>query len=66
LKGEEIPIQSRILSIVDAYDAMTSERPYHKPMTHEEAIQELVDNAGTQFDPDLVQLVIKERIFEVD
>jgi HD-GYP domain-containing protein (c-di-GMP phosphodiesterase class II) len=45
---------------------MTSERPYHKPMTHEEAIQELVDNAGTQFDPDLVQLVIKERIFEVD
>ncbi len=65
LKGEEIPMQSRILSIVDAYDAMTSERPYHKPMTHEDAIQELVDNAGKQFDPDLIQLVIKERIFEV-
>ena len=64
LKGKEIPIQSRILSIVDAYDAMTSERPYHKPMTHEDAMQELVDNAGTQFDPDLIQLVIKERIFE--
>lgn len=65
LKGEEIPMQSRILSIVDAYDAMTSERPYHKPITHEDAIQELVDNAGKQFDPDLIQLVIKERIFEV-
>jgi HD-GYP domain-containing protein (c-di-GMP phosphodiesterase class II) len=64
LKGKEIPIQSRILSIVDAYDAMTSERPYHKPMTHEDAMQELVDNAGTQFDPDLIQLVIKERIFD--
>lgn len=64
LKGKEIPIQSRILSIVDSYDAMTSERPYHKPMTHEAAIQELIDNAGKQFDPDLVQLVIKEKIFE--
>ncbi len=66
LKGEEIPIQSRILSIVDSYDAMTSERPYKKAMTHEAAIQELVINAGKQFDPDLVQLVIKEKIFELD
>lgn len=65
LKGEEIPIQSRILSIVDAYDAMTSDRPYHKAMTHEDSVQELVENAGTQFDPDLVELFIKERIFEV-
>lgn len=64
LKGEEIPIQSRILSIVDSYDAMTSERPYKKAMTHEEAIQELMINSGKQFDPDLVQLVIEEKIFE--
>jgi HD-GYP domain-containing protein (c-di-GMP phosphodiesterase class II) len=66
LKGEEIPIQSRILSIVDAYDAMTSERPYHSPMTHEDALQELIKNAGKQFDPELIQLVIKERILEFD
>ncbi len=66
LKGEEIPIQSRILSIVDSYDAMTSERPYHRPMTHEEAMQELIENAGKQFDPDLIQLVIKEKILEFD
>ena len=64
LKGEEIPIQSRILSIVDSYDAMTSERPYKKAMTHEEAIQELMINSGKQFDPGLVQLVIEEKIFE--
>ncbi len=66
LKGKEIPIQSRILSIVDSYDAMTSERPYHRPMTHKEAMKELVDNAGKQFDPELIQLVIKERILEFD
>ena len=64
MKGEDIPVLSRILSIVDSYDAMTSERAYRRPMTQEEAIQELMKNAGTQFDPDLVQLFIKERIYE--
>jgi HD-GYP domain-containing protein (c-di-GMP phosphodiesterase class II) len=65
LKGEEIPLLSRILCIVDAYDAMTSERAYRKPMTPEAAIQELIENAGKQFDPDLVELIIKERLFEL-
>jgi HD-GYP domain-containing protein (c-di-GMP phosphodiesterase class II) len=64
MKGEDIPVLSRILNIVDSYDAMTSERAYRSPMTQEKAMQELIDNAGTQFDPDLVQLFIKEKIYE--
>ena len=58
LKGEDIPISCRILSIVDAYDAMTSDRPYRRAMTSEVAVAELRRYAGTQFDPDLVEKFI--------
>lgn len=55
LRGEEIPIESRIVSVVDAYDAITSERPYQVAAAKSKAIQELRLNAGTQFDPRVVR-----------
>ncbi|MFA5449008.1 MAG: HD domain-containing phosphohydrolase, partial [Clostridia bacterium] len=58
LKGEEIPIASRILSIADAFDAMTEDRIYRKALTREEAIAEIKRNAGTQFDPNITKLFI--------
>lgn len=54
LKGEEIPLECRILSIADAYDAMTSDRPYRKALVKDEAVAELRRQAGSQFDPQLV------------
>ena len=58
LSDHDIPLPSRILAIVDAYDAMTSERPYRRAMSREDAIAELRRCAGTQFDPDLVERFI--------
>lgn len=58
LKGEEISIEARIFSIVDAYDAMTSDRPYQKAKSQAQALEELKRCAGTQFDPRLVDLFI--------
>ncbi|MEF9992582.1 MAG: diguanylate cyclase [Romboutsia sp.] len=58
LKGKEIPYLARVITIVDSFDAMTSNRPYNITKTHEEGIKELRDNAGTQFDPILVEQFI--------
>jgi diguanylate cyclase (GGDEF)-like protein len=58
LKGEAIPLEARILAIADAFDAMTSLRPYRAPLTYKEAIAELRRCAGTQFDPALVKKFI--------
>lgn len=58
LKGEEIPLMSRIISIMDAFDVMTH-RQYKPAMNIEEALQELESKAGSQFDPSLVQLFIQ-------
>lgn len=59
LAGEDIPIESRIISIVDSFDVMTNERPYHKPMTMDAAIEELKRCKGTQFDPNLIDIMIE-------
>ncbi|MTI81105.1 MAG: diguanylate cyclase [Firmicutes bacterium] len=60
LKGDNIPLECRILSIADAYDAMTSNRPYRQAMTSEQAIYELRKCSGTQFDPQLVEIFIEK------
>jgi putative two-component system response regulator len=55
LKGEDIPFYSRIIAVADSYDAMTSDRPYRKGMDCVDAVNEIKDNAGTQFDPYLAR-----------
>ncbi len=64
LKGEEIPKQSLIIAIADAYDAMISERSYRKTLTKEYAISELIKGAGTQFSKKYVELFVEKVINE--
>jgi len=59
LKGEKIPKECRILAILDAYDAMTNERPYRKVMPREQAIDELKRNSGVKFDPAILDIFLK-------
>ncbi len=59
VRGEEIPLLARIFSIADAFDAMTSSRPYRPAMKTEQAIQEIRRNANGQFDPHLAQVFVK-------
>jgi len=51
LKGTDIPLQGRLMAVVDVYDALMSVRPYKKPFTPEETVKIIMENAGTQFDP---------------
>ena len=57
--GEEIPIESRIIFVCDAYHAMTTDRPYRKRLPREEAVRRLKEAAGTQFDPHVVDVCVR-------
>ncbi len=59
LKGEEIPLEARILAVADAFEAMLSQRPYRMPRSLVSARHELETNAGTQFDPRLVEVFLQ-------
>jgi diguanylate cyclase (GGDEF)-like protein/putative nucleotidyltransferase with HDIG domain len=63
LKGEDIPLDARILAVCDAYDALTSERPYHKKLSREKALEELKRCAGTQLDPKIVKVFVGIQSF---
>src|SRR5258706_10640857 len=59
LRSEDVPIGARILNVADAFDAMTSDRPYRRALSVESALQELHKGAGTQFDPGVVECLMR-------
>ena len=61
LKGDEIPVLARIISVADAFDAMTTTRPYKKKMSFKEAMDEIERHSGTQFDPQICKAFLKYR-----
>jgi putative two-component system response regulator len=61
LKGEEIPLQGRLMAIADVYDSLISERPYKKAISHEDAVKIIEAGKGTHFDPNLVELFMKQE-----
>jgi diguanylate cyclase (GGDEF)-like protein len=58
LSGEDVPLESRIIFVCDAYHAMTTDRPYRKRLSHPEAVRRLREGAGTQFDSDVVEIAV--------
>ncbi len=59
LKGEDIPLAARIFALADTWDALTSERRYHKPWSEEKACEHITSRAGSHFDPELVEVFLK-------
>ena len=59
LKGDQIPLLARIIAVVDAYDVMTTEQVYQQALSKKEALQEIKENAGTQFDPGLAEIFVE-------
>ena len=64
LVGEEIPVEARIIAISDAFDAMTSLRPHRPRMTLEMALKEMKEWGGKQFDPTIVEVFLREKLYD--
>ncbi|MFH2117910.1 MAG: HD domain-containing phosphohydrolase [Bacillota bacterium] len=60
LKGNDIPLFSRIIGVVDAYEAMTADRPYRSKLTQEYAISEIIKYSGSQFDPEIAKIFVEK------
>lgn len=58
LKSEDIPLSARIIAVADAYDAMNSDRPYRKKLSHNKILRELKEQSGKQFDPEVVKVLV--------
>ena len=65
LRGEEIPLSARILSLADVYDALTTSRPYKEAWTHRQAVEWIGERGGSQFDPDVISVFLS-RAAEFD
>jgi len=61
LKGTEIPLQGRLMAVVDVYDALTNDRPYKKAYTHEESVEIIRNGSGVQFDPALTDVFLEHE-----
>jgi diguanylate cyclase (GGDEF)-like protein len=59
IAGEDIPLESRIIFVCDAYHAMTTDRPYRRRLSHREAVRRLAEGAGSQFDPNVVAVALR-------
>jgi len=66
LRATDIPLEARIFSVADAYDAMVSPRPYRHPLTHEDAVREIICHAGSQFDPQVVAVFARWAVVASD
>ena len=59
LRGDEIPLLARVVAVADAYEAMTSDRPYRRSLSPEEAVRRIREAAGAQFDPRVVEAFLR-------
>ena len=66
LKGDQIPLLARIVAVADTYDAITTTRPYRKEKSYIEAVEVLVNGKGTQFDPEVVDVFVENKLYEKD